>query len=119
MAAAHPTSLELTEPAPSDVPVGSDITFKLRVTCAAGCDLHGMALAVAAADGAPVKSAAAPCVGEGEEAISLTVKAPPRPGDHAWMISVAAHEHGGVVHQAATLPVHVTTIPQTTSLAVW
>jgi len=50
------TSLEIAEPLPPDVPVGADITVKVRVSCTSGCNLRNVPLKVVAPDGAAIAS---------------------------------------------------------------
>jgi hypothetical protein len=115
--ATHATAIELAEPPPSEVPVGAAITLRLKVACAAGCDLHGVPLAVTTADGAAITGEA--CDAEADETSEVTFRAPLRPGDHALSIVLPPHEHDGIVHEASALPVQVKVIPHGTSLAVW
>ena len=50
-AGTHATTIEVIEPAPPEVAAGVEIVLKVKVSCAAGCDLGGMPVKITAADG--------------------------------------------------------------------
>jgi hypothetical protein len=114
----HATTIEVTEPAPPEVAAGADIVLKVKLSCAAGCELGGIPVKVTAADGAIIESnisaGAAP-----DEATDIVLKAPGRVGEHVWTVTFGPHECAGIPHVAASLPVQISTIPNATSLAVW
>jgi len=116
-AATHATVIEASEPA--EVAVGADFVLPVRVSCPAGCDLSGIAIEVTAPDGAA--ATIAPSVGgtDGAPARDIALKAPLAVGDHIWRLACAAHQAGGVHHEASAVPVAVRTRPHETSLAVW
>jgi hypothetical protein len=107
----HSTTIELSEPAPSEVPVGSDFVLKLEVSCQAGCDLSGMPVTVTDPDGLTIAMAA--------EARDIALRAPLRVGEQTWSVRLGPHESAGVLHAECTLPVSVRVKPHATSLAVW
>ena len=109
----HVVRVVLCAPVPSEIPVGSSVNVGVQVSCAAGCDLAGMPLAVIAPDGT---QATAHLDGD---ACKLTLTAPAEAGQHRWRIATPTHETGGVVHAPATLDVAIATRPHHTSLAVW
>jgi hypothetical protein len=118
----HSTTIELCEPVPPELPVGSEFLLQVKLACPAGCDLSGLPLMVSGPDGQVTTieprsdQERAP-----EEAVlrDITLKAPPRVGQHVWSIRFPAHESGGVRHAECALPVAVRSKPHATSLAVW
>ena len=114
----HTTTIELGEPAPQEVAVGSDFVVRLKLTCAEGCDLRALPVCVVAAD-AKVSSSDSPG-GDAEEGIrEVVLKAPSQVGEHVWTIAVGTDEIAGVIHAGEPLPIRATTKPHATSLAVW
>jgi hypothetical protein len=109
----HAMTIEVTEPTPSQVTVGADFVLKVRVSCGSGCELDGMPVMVAAADGAMAASEL------GHETAHVTLKAPRRAGEAVWRVMCGPHESAGALHQEKTVPVAISVIPHTTSLAVW
>jgi hypothetical protein len=114
----HATTVEVIEPAPPEVAAGAHVVLKVKLSCAAGCDLGGMPIKVAAAEGAIVESNIGAVAASGE-ATDIVLKAPSRVGEHVWSVVFGPHEVAGVRHDEATLPVRISTIPNATSLAVW
>src|SRR5262245_45336117 len=112
----HSTVMELSEPLPTEVPVGADLVLKVKVSCSEGCELRGVPLRIIGPDGVPAGAAPAAA---GVEAGDITVTAPRQVGEHAWTVTVEPHEVGGIRHAGSSLPVVIKTIPQATSLAVW
>jgi hypothetical protein len=125
---AHSTNVEVAEPVPPELAVGSDLVLKLKVSCPAGCDLSGMPVTVAGPDGQAV--IVEPDVRPGDATLEdgmpedimvrhITLKAPQQVGEHVWNVRFPPHESAGVLHAECTLPVSIRTIPHGTSLAVW
>ena len=115
----HSTTVELDEPVPAAVPVGSEIVLKLRVACPAGCDMRGAQVRVAAPDGMVLTSQLARCDAEINEIKDIMLKAPQSVGQHAWSVVFPPHETDGVLHLECSLAICVTTKPHQTSLAAW
>jgi hypothetical protein len=118
----HTTNVELGEPVPPELAVGSDFVLQIKVSCAAGCDLSAMPIAVTGPDGQV--ATIEPCSGHGrapEEIMprDIALKAPGQAGEHVWNVRFPAHESGGVRHEECALSVCVRTKPHATSLAVW
>ena len=118
----HSTTIELCEPVPAELPVGSALVLQIGVSCPAGCDLAGLPLTLTGpggevttieprSDHALAPQAAAPR--------AITLEMPPQVGQHVWSIRLPAHESAGVRHAESTLAVSVRTKPNATSLAVW
>ena len=114
---AHATTIEMIEPVPPEVAVGAGIILKVKVSCAAGCDLDGTPVRVTAVEAA-VESA----LGTGalrDETAEITLEAPRQAGDHTWNVVCGPHPSAGIRHGETSLPVRIRTIPHATSLAVW
>jgi hypothetical protein len=125
---AHSTHVEVAEPVPPELAVGSELVLKLKVSCPAGCDLSGTPVTVAGPDGQVV--IVEPDARPGDATLDdgmlvditvrhITLKAPQQVGEHVWNVHFPPHESAGVLHEECTLPVSVRTIPHGTSLAVW
>jgi hypothetical protein len=118
----HSAHLELNEPAPAELPVGSDFVLQVKLSCPAGCDLGTMPLAVTGPDGQVATFApafdqeAAPSEVVARE---IALQAPQQVGEHVWVIRFLPQERAGLRHEECTLPVHLRTVPHATSLAVW
>ena len=119
MSEAHATTIEVDAPVPSAVAVGAAIALKVKVSCAAGCDLRGMPVNIVAPDGVPVTHELAIHVAGISETGDITLRAPPRIGEHVWSISFPPHERAGILHEQSTLTIAVRTNPLASSLAVW
>jgi hypothetical protein len=115
---AHATTIEVIEPVPPEVAAGADIVLKVKVSCAAGCDLAGVPVKVTAADGAVVGSGLR-AGAEQDETTDITLQAPRRTGQHVWNVVFGPHEVAGIRHDEVSLPVRTGIIPHATSLAVW
>jgi hypothetical protein len=114
----HTTTIEVIEPTPAEVLAGADIVLRVKVSCAAGCDLDGMPVRVTTADGAVIGGELGTCAGH-DEATDITLEAPRRVGKHIWSVVFGPHEVAGIRHDEVSLPVRLSTIPRATSLAVW
>jgi hypothetical protein len=120
----HSTIVELSEPAPPELAVGSDLVLKIKVSCPEGCDLSAMPVAVTGPDGraVPIEPRSADDgIGEAGEVTlhEITLKAPQQVGDHVWSVRFLPHQSEDVLHAECRLPVCVRTKPHGTSLAVW
>ena len=115
----HSTTLEIAEPLPSDVLVGADITVKVRVSCAGGCDLRSVPLKVLAPDGAAIASRFT--IDDTDDCGRVLMKAPARVGDHTWTLVLPTQESAGAgpVHHECVVPISFRTKPVDSSLAVW
>lgn len=115
----HCTNIELVEPVPADVPVGSDFVLTAKVWCPAGCDVSGMPVTITAPDGVATTMGPDPDHERAGETRDIVLQAPLRVGEQKWSVRFGPHASGGVPHAECTLPVCVTTKPHATSLAVW
>jgi hypothetical protein len=109
----HATTIEVIGPTPPEVAVGADFVLKVKVWCAAGCELDDMPLTVTAADGTVVAGVL------GHETADVTLTAPRRTGEACWNLVCGPHESAGIRHDETALPVRIDIIPHATSLAVW
>jgi hypothetical protein len=117
----HSTQMELSDPAPPELPIGSDLTVQVKLSCRSGCDLRALPLTVTGPDGqavtiTPSRDHDAASQGDARD---ITLKAPLAVGTHAWTIRFPSHESDGILHEELALPICVTTRPHATSLAVW
>ena len=108
-AVVHPVVLELEEPVPSEVPVGSDIVVKVKVACPRGCDVSGRLVKLMAGE-----ETLTTCVHE-----EFAVIVPEKLGTYSWTILFPRQEIGGVVHEQASLPIAFETKPLGSSVAIW
>lgn len=105
----HLVVLELEEPVPVELPIGSGIVLKVKVSCRHGCDVDGGLVTVVA----------------GEETVAafvhedLAISAPGTIGTYSWTLLFARQAIGGIVHEQASLPIDFATRPLGSSLAVW
>jgi hypothetical protein len=109
----HAIDVELLESVPADVPVGTDVVLKLKVSCPEGCDLSAVPVTLAGPDERIVT------IPPDELPREIVLKAPQHVGEQVWNITFPAHESAGVLHEGCTFPVHLRTRPHATSLAVW
>ncbi len=115
----HSAQIELIEPAPSEAGAGADVTLKIKVACAQGCDLHAMPLTVTDPHGAESTVVLLGTEGAADQVADLVLKIPKRAGAHAWCVSLAAQERDAVLHEASPLRISVHARAHDTSLAVW
>lgn len=111
----HIPSLELLEPMPTEVGIGSNIALKIALACAEGCDLTSLPIVVEAADGREL----ARVLPSAEAVREINVNAPTNVGAQSWRLRCPAHEQNGVQHREIALALAFKTRPHTTSLAVW
>jgi hypothetical protein len=118
----HSTNIELSEPVPPELAVGSDLVLKVKISCPAGCDLRAVPVTVTGPDGLEV-TIEPPSDHEPASADvtlrDISLKAPQQVGEHVWSVRFPPHESEGALHEECTLPVCVRTTPHGTSLAVW
>lgn len=106
---AHRVALEMDEAVASDVPVRSDMTLKVRRSCACGCDLSGAAIRLMSGEAMLASS----------ETAEFAIAAPDKAGSWSWVVLFPRQEIGGVVHEGVSLPVTFTTRALMSSLAIW
>jgi hypothetical protein len=111
-------SLELAEPVPPEVPVGSEFRLLVRVLGAA-CDLRGGFIEMMVGEDV-VASAGLTTSDDGFSATAaFALNAPDAVGAFTWTIRFPPQEIDGVVYGERVLLVSSHTRPHRTSLAVW
>jgi hypothetical protein len=118
----HSSNVELSEPVPPELAVGSDFVVQVKVSCPAGCDLSGAPVTVTGPDGLvmTIEPRAGHEPASADASLrDIPLKAPLRVGEHAWSVRFPPHESEGVLHEECTLPICLKTKPHGTSLAVW
>jgi hypothetical protein len=115
---AHRVSLEVMPPIPAELPVGTSVSFKVRV-CGTNADLRGARVEVAASDylvASPVLAEQ----GDGfTETASIAIRAPATLGTYALVIVFPRQQIGRDVFEKCELPIAFETVPHQTSVAVW
>ncbi len=106
----HSTAIELSEPAPAEVAAGSELMLKIKLTCAADCDLHSLPLTITSPDDP------APAVRHSGE---VMLRIPPKVGPQRFAIAFGPHEADDIRHEPCALSLTINATPQGTSLAVW
>jgi hypothetical protein len=115
----HSTVLEVGEPLPAEVVVGTDVILKLRVSCAAGCDMRGSPVKVSTPDGEVMTSELVSFDARINETGEIALRAPQRVGEHVWSVLFSPQDNKGVIHEEKSLSICLRTKPHATSLAVW
>ena len=125
--AAHRVTLAWVEPLPSEVEAGAHLSGRVRVSCAAGCDLRGAVVRVvsrggnrAVGEGAVSESRLEETAADTGLTASLAWRAPSRAGD--WLGAIVFQQPAtGTAprHDDVSLDVQLRVLPHATSLAVW
>jgi hypothetical protein len=118
--AARPAAvtLELIEPVPPEVPVGSELRLQVRVLGTA-CDLRGRCIEVMAGEDV---IAIAGLTASGDDfgaTAAFALRAPDAVSALTWNIRFPPQEIDGVVYGESVLAISSHTRPHRTSLAVW
>ena len=114
-AGTHTVTLALVDSFPPEVPAGTELTARVRASCAHGCDLRGARMSVVS-EGTCLAEGTLHGSGEGDALeASLTWKVPPRVGD--WTGAVVLR--GRAPHEETSLDLRCRLLPHATSLAVW
>jgi hypothetical protein len=114
----HSTTVEVIEPTPLEVVAGAAIALKVKAWCPAGCDLTGMAIKIAAADGALVRTEFVTEPRQ-DDITEVKLEAPGRTGQHIWGLTFGPYEIAGIRHEEVIVPIQTRIIAHATSLAVW
>jgi len=115
----HTPTLEMIRSVPGEVDAGTEITLKVRVSCAARCDLRGAPIIVLASEETLIATGLSSCDGAANETEDLPLKAPADVGEHVWTVVFHRHEKESVSHDESCLAVAFKTVPHATSMAVW
>ena len=115
----HRTTIQTSPSIPLEVDAGTDITFKVAVSCVAGCDLRGTPVNVMGPEGLVLTAELTTWDPTANETSDLLITAPPQIGEYAWSLVFPKHEVESVIHEESALPMSFRTIPHGTSMAVW
>ena len=115
----HTTTVEMIRSVPGEIEAGTEIALKVRVSCAAGCDLRGAPITVLDGEETLIATDLSWCDGTVNETEDLFLKAPADVGEHVWMAVFRRHEVEASAHEESCLHVAFKTVPHATSMAVW
>jgi hypothetical protein len=110
--------LELAEPFPPAVPVGSQLLLRVKVLGAA-CELRGGRIEVIAGEDVIASAGLTPSGNDFSATAALAVRAPDTVEAFTWNVRFPPQEIDGVAYGESVLPVSSHTRPHRTSLAVW
>lgn len=114
----HRVTLEVVPPVPDELPVGTSVSFKVRV-CGTDADLRGARVEVVASEYLVATPALAE-QGDGfTETAVIAIRAPAALGTYALVIVFPRQQVGRDVFEACELPIAFETVPHQTSVAVW
>ena len=116
---AHPTTLTAAEELPAQVEVDAALALAGQVACPHGCDLRGLRIEVADAEGVLATGEIADHDGAANLSDEIQLHAPRRVGEHAWTIRFPRHDGETAVHEESTLAVRFRTVPHACSLTAW
>ena len=115
----HPTTLTAVEAFPAEVEVDAALAFAVRVACPHGCDLRGLRIEVADAEGVLAASELVDHDGAANVSDEIQLHAPRRAGGQAWTVRFPRHDGEAAAHAESMLPVRFRTVPHACSLTVW
>ena len=107
--AVHQVLVDLEEPLPSELPVGSDIVLRTKIGCRCGCSLGGRIVLLMHGDETLVASVHD----------EFAVPVPNTLGEHTWTLVFPGQQVGGLFHERSSLPISFRTVPVPISVAVW
>ena len=116
---AHPTTLTAAEELPAQVEVNAALAFAVQVACPHGCDLRGLHVEVADAEGVLATGELVDYDGAANISDEIQLHAPRRVGEHVWTIRFPRHDGEAAVHEESTLAVRFRTVPHACSLTAW
>jgi hypothetical protein len=111
-------TLELAEPIPPEVPVGSELRLRVRVLGAA-CELRGRCIEIMAGEDIIASAALAASGDDLGATAAFALRAPDAVEAFTWNIRLPPQEIDGVVYGESVLAISSHTRPHRTSLAVW
>jgi hypothetical protein len=114
----HRVSLEVVPPVPAELPVGTTVSFKVRVS-GTDADLRGTRVEVIASEYLVATPALAEHGDGFTETAAIAVRAPATLGAYALVIVFPRQQIGRDVLEECELPVAFETVPHKTSVAVW
>jgi hypothetical protein len=114
----HRLSLEVVPPVPNELPVGTSVTFKVRVS-GIDADLRGARVEVVASDHLVATPALAEHGDGFTETATIAVRAPATLGTYALVIVFPRQQIGRDIFEECELPIAFKAVPHQTSVAVW
>jgi hypothetical protein len=114
----HRVSLEVVPPVPAELPVGTSVSFKVRVF-GTEADLRGARVEVVASEYLVATPALAEHGDGFAETAAIAVRAPATLGAFGLVIVFPRQQIGGDVFEECELPIAFKTVPHKTSVAVW
>jgi hypothetical protein len=114
----HHVSLEVMPPVPNELPVGTSVSFKVRV-CGADADLRGARVEVVASEHLVATPALAEHGDGFTETATIAVRAPATLGTYTLAIVFPRQQIGRDIFEECELPIAFKTVPHRTSVAVW
>jgi hypothetical protein len=114
----HRLSLEVVPPMPAELPVGSNVSFKVRVS-GTDADLRGGRVEVVASEYLVATPALAEHGDGVSETAAISVRAPATLGTYALVVVFPRQQIGRDVFEECELPIAFATVPHRTSVAVW
>ena len=115
----HPTTLTAAEELPAEVEVDAALAFAVQVACPYGCDLRGLRIEVADAEGVLATGEIVDHDGAANISDEIQLHAPRQVGEQAWIVRLPRHDGEAAVHEESTLAVHFRTVPHACSLTAW
>jgi hypothetical protein len=114
----HRVSLEVVPPVPAELPVGTSVSVKVRVS-GTDADLRGARVEVIASEYVVATPALAEHGDGFTETAAIAVRAPATRGTYGLTILFPRQQIGHDVFEECELPVAFETVPHKTSVAVW
>jgi hypothetical protein len=111
-------SLEVVPPVPAELPVGTSVSFRVRVS-GTDADLRGARVEVVASEYLVATPALAEHRDGFAETATIAVRAPSTLGTYDLVIVFPRQQVGRDVFEECELPITFATVPHKTSVAVW
>lgn len=105
---------------PERVDAGTGMVLHARLSCAPACDLTGHKLSVHDGAGAAIGVLElTECHGQADSLGALTLKAPVKPGEHAWSVQSPAVVKKGVSYDETSKAIVFAVTPHATRVLAW
>lgn len=111
-------NLEVVPPVPAELPVGTSVSFKVRVS-GTDADLRGARIEVIASEYLVATPALAEHGDGFTETAAIAVRAPSTLGTYGLVVVFPRQQVGRDVFEECELPIALATVPHQTSVAVW
>ncbi len=104
----------------AEIDAGSEVTFKVWVSCSGECDLRGHHVRLVTHDDDLTRELEiTEFDGTDNETAECVMRAPVEPGAYAWRVLFPEQERGGTIHAEDAEPFLFVVRPHRISLAVW